>query len=144
MQENLDKGWKCYDAIMENYEPVRGDVLQAAEAAGMAPGQQLKLELGLEEMLVNVISYAYEEVGKVWVRAAAEGELFWLELADHGKPFNPLAKDMRHDESLPLEEREPGGFGIFLVKESFRSVEYRYEMFEGAMANHLVMALPVK
>ena len=139
-----DAGWKCYDARMECYEEICGAVMDAADEAGMSPRQALKLELGLEEIVVNIISYAYEDPGSVWVRTTAEGSCFRLEFADYGKPFDPLEKDRRPPEDTPLEEREPGGFGIFLVKKNFRAVEYKYEMFKAKMANHLTMIIDLQ
>ena len=103
--------------------------------------QQLRLELGFEEVLVNIISYAYDDPGYVWLKTSEEGDCFRIEFADHGKPFDPLEKDCRPPDDLPLEKRKPGGYGIFLVKKNFKSVEYKYEELFGKMANHLSLLL---
>ena len=141
MNYNEEDGWKRYDADMKWYEHIREDVMAAAEEAGVTLRQQLKLELGFEEILVNIISYAYEDPGYVWVKTTEEGDCFRVEFADHGKPFDPLEKDRRPSEEIPLEEREAGGYGIFLVKKNFKSVEYKHEELFGQMANHLTMLL---
>ena len=141
MSCNKEVGWKRFDADMKWYERIREDVMAAAEEAGVSLRQQLKLELGFEEILVNIISYAYDDPGYVWVKTAEEGDRFRVEFADHGKPFDPLEKDRRPAEEISLEEREPGGYGIFLVKKNFKSVEYKHEELFGQMANHLTMLL---
>ncbi len=141
MSNNSEESWKRYAADMKWYEHIREDVLSAAENGGVSPRQLLRLELGFEEILVNIISYAYEVPGFVWVKVSDEGECFRLEFADHGKPFDPLAKDRRPREDVPLEERDPGGYGIFLVKKNFKLVEYRYEELFGHMANHISLVL---
>ena len=141
MNYNEEDGWKRYDADMKWYEHIREDVMAAAEEAGVTLRQQLKLELGFEEILVNIISYAYEDPGYVWVKTTEEGDCFRVEFADHGKPFDPLEKDRRPSEEIPLEEREAGGYGIFLVKKNFKSVEYKHEELFGQMANHLSLLL---
>jgi anti-sigma regulatory factor (Ser/Thr protein kinase) len=133
--------WIRYDAEMKWYEHIREDVLAAAEEAGVSSRQQLRLELGFEEILVNIISYAYDDPGFVWVKTSEEGECFRIDFADHGKPFDPLAKDRRPPDDMPLEKRKPGGYGIFLVKKNFKSIEYRYEELFGKMANHLSLLL---
>ncbi len=135
--------WKRYDATKEAYDQIRDDVIATAEEAGVSPRQQIKLELGLEEMLVNIISYAYDDSGPVWVKAAREEVLFRLELVDHGKPFDPLAGDRRPTDGIPTVDQKEGGYGIFLVKKNFSFVGYRYEELFGNMANHLTMELPV-
>ena len=48
-----------------------------------------------------------------------------LEFIDGGVPFNPLAK-ADPDISLPPEQREIGGLGIFLVREMMDDVAYAY------------------
>ena len=78
------------------------------------------------------------------LKTAEEGDCFRIEFADHGKPFDPLVKDHRPLEEIPLEEREPGGYGIFLVKKNFKLAEYKYEEMFGQMANHLSLLLDKK
>lgn len=141
MADAKSGSWKRYDADMNWYERIRGEVLAAAEEAGLSPKQQLRLELGFEEILVNIISYAYDYPGFVWVKTSEEDGCFCLEFADHGKPFDPLEKDRRPPDGIPVEERTPGGYGIFLVKKNFKSVEYKYEELFGHMANHLSLVL---
>lgn len=141
MNNNTEQGWKRYDADMKWFERIRDDVTAAAEEAGVSPRQMLKLELGFEEILVNIISYAYEDPGYVWVKTTEDDNEFRIEFADHGKPFDPLEKDRRPAEDTLLEDREPGGYGIFLVKANFKSVEYKYEEMFGHMANHMSMLL---
>ena len=49
-----------------------------------------------------------------------------ITLTDSGVPFDPLQKP-DPDTSLPAEEREIGGLGIFLVKKTMDDVIYRRE-----------------
>ncbi len=138
-----DAEWRRYDAQRAVYDQIRDDVMDAADEAGVSPRQQIRLELGLEEMLVNIISYAYEDSGPVWVKTTRDGDLFRLEFVDHGKPFDPLAEDRRHTEGIPTVDQEEGGYGIFLVKKNFSFVGYRHEEMFGEMANHLTMELAI-
>ena len=135
--------WRRYDAEKEVYDRIRDSIIEDAEAKGMTPRQQIKLELGLEEMLVNIISYAYDTTGYVWVRTSVKGDCFVLELVDHGVHFDPLEKDRRHSDGVPDIDQEEGGYGIFLVKKNFSFVGYEYEEMFGKMANHLTMELPL-
>jgi len=141
IQNRAAAGWKCYNAVMECYESARNYVLSEAINAGISRKQALKLELGLEEILVNIISYAYDKPGKVWIRTNADENRFFLEFADHGKPFDPLQTDRTPDPDIPLENRIPGGYGIFLVRKNFSSVMYRHEELFGRMANHVTLEI---
>ena len=133
--------WREYPAIREMYDTMRDDIMASAQAVGISEIREIQLELGIEEMLINIIDYAYDDPGAVWIRAVREGELFRLDFADYGRPFNPLAEDMRHSEGLPVEEREEGGLGIHLVRKSFDRIEYAYEDFQEKKANILSLWL---
>lgn len=136
-----NEGWQSYPASNDVYSRIRDDILLAAEELGMTPRQQLRLELGVEEIVQNIISYAYEDGGPVWIRTSADKGMFWLEIVDYGKDFNPLAKDMRHSTGVPTIDQDEGGYGIFLVKNFFPSLDYTRELFAGRSANHLTMGL---
>ena len=140
MTEKND-GWQSYPASNDVYSRIRDDILTAAEELGMTPRQQLRLELGVEEILQNIISYAYEDGGPVWIRTSAEQGMFRVEIVDCGKAFNPLAKDMRPSTGVPTIDQEEGGYGIFLVKNFFPFLDYNRENFAGKSANHLTMGL---
>ena len=45
---------------------------------------------------------------------------------DHGKPYDPLAKE-DPDVTLSADQREIGGLGIFLVKNTMDDVAYEYK-----------------
>ncbi len=140
--ETKSGGWRRYGAEIAFYAHIKEDVLGDAEKAGISPKQSLRLQLGIEEIAVNIMSYAYDAPGWLWVRTASDGASFRVEFADHGRPFDPLAAPPKHGE-VPTAEQDEGGYGIFLVKKNFASVEYRYEEMFGHMANHLLMELPL-
>jgi len=84
-----------------------------------------ELNLILEEVLANVISYAYgdNQRHEIVVRAELkDGELV-MEVEDDGRPFNPLQIPPPDLES-PLERRKVGGLGLHLVRELTNSIAY--------------------
>ena len=108
--------------------------------------RQLKLQLGFEEAVVNVISYAYEpeEAGKVWLKVYREGEDLILEIKDSGKPFNPLTKeDALENRPKTVEEAEIGGLGIAFMRRIFADINYHYGEADGLYCNHLVLRFPL-
>lgn len=136
------ENWRRYDAELKFYEQIKEDILQEAEKAGISPRQELKLELGIEEIAVNIITYAYESPGYIWIRTYSDGVNFRIEFVDHGKLFDPLAQTMKHGD-IPTDDQDEGGYGIFLVKKNFPSIIYRQEKLFGKTANHLIMELPL-
>jgi anti-sigma regulatory factor (Ser/Thr protein kinase) len=103
---------------------VRGGAL----AAGVAENEFGKLDLILEEILVNVARYAYSpESGAVEVAYTQVGpHQLLVEIADFGRVFNPLQADPP-DLSRGLAERPIGGLGVFLVRSMVDSIAYRRE-----------------
>lgn len=92
---------------------------------------QYKILLSAEEIFVNQASYAYtDEPGSVsltvFFEKKGEEKMMHLIFSDEGVPFNPLEAD-DPEEGLVEDEDALGGFGIFIVKKSMSSVDYRYE-----------------
>jgi serine/threonine-protein kinase RsbW len=86
------------------------------------------VNLILEEVVNNVISYAYKDNNehKISISMELEGQVLVLKVEDDGTPFNPLAVP-EPDIDKPLEEREPGGLGLFLVRKITDELGYKRE-----------------
>lgn len=117
------------DAKLENLPSVTEFVIDALESRDCPMKVTMQMELVIEEIFVNVASYAYKnDAGKVTICRSFDEEPRALNLifADSGTPYNPLEhKDP--DTSLGAEEREIGGLGIFLVKKNVDEIFYKYE-----------------
>ena len=95
--------------------------------AGMDKKQQSNIMIAVEEIFVNIATYAYPSgEGEVMFKMAFPPGKVALEFADSGIPYNPLVKE-DPDTSLSVEDREAGGLGIYMVKNMMDSMEYRYE-----------------
>ena len=84
-----------------------------------------ELNLILEEVFANVVSYAYGDSRRHEIVVLADlrdGELI-IEVEDDGRPFNPLQIPPPDLES-PLEQRKIGGLGLHLLRELTNSIEY--------------------
>ena len=86
------------------------------------------MHLALEEIITNIIRYAYtdEEKHEIAVYFRLDNEAIALEVHDDGIPFNPLSVPVA-DVQKPLEEREIGGLGIHLVRNVIDTFQYRRE-----------------
>ncbi len=85
--------------------------------------------IACEEILVNIVSYAYKpgQTGKMELTACGtHGKSLEICFSDDGVPFDPLAMP-DPDTAKPIEEREIGGLGIFLVKNLMDEVSYKRE-----------------
>ena len=104
-------------------------IVSGSKAVGFSNKQLKEIHLASEEILVNIISYAYadrSEPGDVKVRYTRlhDDPGIRVEFLDSGVPYDPLGRP-DPDVSLPLEERQTGGLGLFLVKSVMSSVTYK-------------------
>lgn len=88
----------------------------------------MKLQLVLEEAVVNIINYAYPDgtEGEIEVIIRIAGGKVNVILRDKGVEFDPTGAP-EVDTSASAEEREIGGLGIFLIREMSEEVSYRRE-----------------
>jgi anti-sigma regulatory factor (Ser/Thr protein kinase) len=100
-----------------------------------------KMKVALDEILTNVISYAYDDDGEhcITIRLQLECGKWIAEVEDDGLPFNPLNAP-EPDVTQALDQRGVGGLGIHLVRKYMDELEYRNQMNR----NILVMRLKVK
>ena len=83
------------------------------------------MNLALEEIITNIISYGYkdQQEHEIILRLFLESNELVAEVEDDGQPFNPL--DVPDpDTNLSLEDRSIGGLGIHLTKMMMDGLEY--------------------
>lgn len=79
----------------------------------------------LEEMLSNVIKYAFKDSAshEISLEISFEREKLEISIEDDGSEFNPLSVPEKKTD-IPLHEREIGGLGIHLVKNMVQNMSY--------------------
>ncbi len=87
-----------------------------------------QIELCIEEIFVNIASYAYKDtIGKVELTIDSNENELTITFKDNGKKFNPLIIE-EPERNTPASKRNIGGLGIFLVKKYMDEVSYNYEL----------------
>ena len=117
------------EAAVENLPQVTDFVDSHLEKAGCPVKAQMQIDIAVEEIFVNIAHYAYDpETGKATVRVEVTEEPVTVSITfiDQGIPYDPLAK-ADPDVTLPAEEREIGGLGIFMVRKTMDDVSYEYQ-----------------
>ena len=116
------------EATVENLQTVIDFVTERLEARDCPMKTSMQMELVIEEIFVNVSSYAYAPAsGDVTIcldftENPSAVEMIFI---DGGKPYNPLERD-DPDTTLDIDERDIGGLGIFLVKKNVDEISYEY------------------
>lgn len=106
-------------------ERLQAWVESLGDELGLTPQQVFHLNLALEEVVTNVMKYAYGpgvdlpigllcRVGRTRVE---------IQVEDQGPEFNPLATPPP-DPGLPLEQRKVGGVGIYLAEQVMDELSY--------------------
>ena len=104
-------------------------VEERCQEAGLGGEVTFKLMLAIEEAVTNVVSYAFAEMPpphRIQLRLEIDDERCAAEVVDNGRPFDPSAAPPP-DLTGPIEERDPGGLGIHLIRNMADRVEYRRE-----------------
>lgn len=98
------------------------------------------LRVSLDEVLSNIISYAYDDdaTHEIAVRLALADGMLSVEIEDDGVPFD-WTQARGADRTAPLMDREVGGLGIEFLKALNDSVVYR----RGDGRNFLVLTKKV-
>ncbi len=116
------------EATLENLQKVIDFATEQLEIRECPMKTSMQLELVIEEIFVNISSYAYNpEIGPATFRMEFEEnpDAVLMTFIDKGKPYNPLEK-ADPDTTLELEDRDIGGLGIFLVKKNVDEINYEY------------------
>ena len=93
--------------------------------AGLSSDLTYRLTLSLDEIVSNVIRHGYSDTNEhvVDVRLSVHDGVVTSVIEDDGHPYDPR-ESPEPDLSMPVEQRGPGGLGIFLVRQMMDSIDY--------------------
>jgi anti-sigma regulatory factor (Ser/Thr protein kinase) len=97
-----------------------------ANCLGLSDRTLLELDLVLNEVVPNIICYAYaeQESGDISLSLTENGEHVLLEIVDQGIPFNPFAQE-EYQPGISLASAPINGRGIHLIKSFTVTQEYQ-------------------
>ncbi len=106
-----------------------------AEEWQLAPKTAMHLNLVMEEVVSNIIFYAYDDDHDHEIRfeICREGDELRISIRDDGREFNPLTGEEFRDKHAPAEKRKIGGLGIHFVKELMDEMAYTRENEENIL-----------
>lgn len=117
------------EAKRSNLLLIQSFIDEELEAADCPMSTQIAIDVAVEELFVNIASYAYgDKTGPATVQISIHEEPLSAEitLIDSGMKYDPLAKP-DPDVTLAAKDRTKGGLGIFMVKNSMDDMKYEYK-----------------
>ncbi len=92
---------------------------------GLPEKVRRSMKLVFDDLLNNVISYAYDDEGehRIDVHVELSSDRVAVRISDDGHPFNPFGQSAP-DTAITLGAREIGGLGIHLVQNLMDEVSY--------------------
>lgn len=94
----------------------------------LLPGLAYAVNLAIDEILTNTISYGYEdrERHRIEVIVNLEADQLVVVIVDDSMPFD-LGLAPERDLDLSIEDTALGGLGLYLVHQMMDRVDYRRE-----------------
>jgi anti-sigma regulatory factor (Ser/Thr protein kinase) len=93
------------------------------------PSIRVHVDLSIEELFVNMVAYNRGSRDILLQLQPADGGIR-VSLTDYDvEPFDP-SRPPPVDIDAPLEERQPGGLGLYLVSKMVDSIHYEYRNHE--------------
>lgn len=129
-------------------------ITEASELCGLDERATWQVQLAVDEAATNIIQHAYDQdvPGDLTIGWACDQQRFVITLRDNGRQFDPEAVPTP-DITSPLEERQVGGLGIYLITRLMDEVRFDFHPQEGnllTMVKYLtpdprneVVALPI-
>ena len=115
-------------ASLDSLAHVSEFITDAAERIGLDERATWQLQLAIDEATTNVIQHAYDatDPGTMTLTWEVQGNRFIVTLHDRGRSFNPDEVPTPDIES-PLEERQAGGLGIYLMTRLMDEVHFDFD-----------------
>ena len=97
-------------------------------AADVEAGIAFAVNLALDELLTNIVSYGYrdEDAHRIEIAVRQDSGTLVVTIVDDSIAFDPRQVP-ETDTEAPLHERDPGGLGLLLVNSMMDDVDYRRE-----------------
>ena len=112
-------------AVVDNLPAIREFVHDAAVAHGLSAEALDGVVLAVDEAVTNIIVHGYDgDDGMIEIDVGCNGKSLSIRVRDDAPVFDPT-QALPPDLTIPLEERPPGGLGIYLMRRNVDEVIHR-------------------
>jgi serine/threonine-protein kinase RsbW len=122
----------CLRSDTANLALIFAFVGERARSAGLGDDDVYDVQMAVDEACTNAMNHAYkgQTDGSVYICCMEEPDAFVIRITDYGQPFDP-ASVPSPNTSAPLEEREIGGLGLYLMRKLMDEVVFSFDATHG-------------
>ncbi len=119
---------------LDELERITAAVEDLGEQEDWPPAFTFRVNLVLEELGINIMNHGHDEgIHEFEITMTSDAEALTIEIADDGRPFDPLHDAPTPDTAAALEDRSVGGLGLHLVRTMVDELHYRREQGENRL-----------
>lgn len=114
-------------ATWEQIEHLMAFNAEVEQTLRLTADQSYLLHLVVEEIATNIVKYGYPsaELGVIQLNCTCDDDILRIVIRDQGQPFDPR-EIPDPDFHANVDDRQIGGLGIFLVRESADTLHYNH------------------
>lgn len=117
---------KKFPKEFESLKAIFEVVSEFSASNNLDESQAFSIKFSIEEVFTNMVKYN-PGASEVTISLGREGSAIRIGFVDEEKKPFDITKKGDIDPALPIENRKPGGLGIFLVKKIMDNVEYSHD-----------------
>jgi serine/threonine-protein kinase RsbW len=117
---------RAFSRDIDNLGELYGFAEQVMKDDGVDDSVRFPIQLALEELFVNLVTYNPEASRDILVGVATEKGSVTVTLVDHDAAEFDVTRKRDVDTDASLEDRKPGGLGLHLIQHMVDALEYDY------------------
>jgi anti-sigma regulatory factor (Ser/Thr protein kinase) len=106
-----------------------------AQVAGLSRTCKLEINISLDELFTNIVSYGYDDAleHSVSFKLRLVGDTLMISIEDDGKPFDPLKME---SPKIPIDLADItiGGLGVFITRKMMDEIAYERDRGRNRLA----------
>lgn len=116
-------------ARLDELSGLQEQVARFGAAQGWPADWEYQVELAIEELVVNIVNYGFDEghAGRVELALDSAPDALTIVITDNGRPFDPFREAPPPDLDSNVDQRPIGGLGVHFVKTMMDEASYRRE-----------------
>ena len=113
-------------AELESLSVFREFISDCCAKFKISDGTVFDLKLAVDEACTNIIEHGYKGIdpGSIILSFRIESDRILVQITDFGHIFEP-ADAPKPDVEAPLEDRELGGMGLYLIYQTMDNIDYQ-------------------